>query len=88
MNRDKSFFRYMLLHYFDVKKTVTETHHLLSKMYGDETRKEHVEFGLNTFETVILTWETKNVPDSRKKFKMSSCNNCIQMKPLQLTSYQ
>jgi len=30
----------MLLHYFDVKKTATEMHHLLSKVYGDETPSE------------------------------------------------
>jgi len=53
---------------------------MVMKLY----RKEHVEFDLNAFESVILTWETKNVPDSRKNLKMSSCNSFIQMKPLQL----
>jgi len=27
----------MLLHYFDIKKTAAETHHLLSKIYSDKT---------------------------------------------------
>jgi len=40
MNRDKLFFRYVLLHYFDLKKTAAETHRLLSEMYGDETPSE------------------------------------------------
>jgi len=30
----------MLLHYFDVKKTAAETHHVLSNVYGDETPSE------------------------------------------------
>jgi len=30
----------MLLHYFGLKKTAAETHHLLSEVYGDETPSE------------------------------------------------
>lgn len=37
MNRDKLFFRYVLLHYFDFKKNAAEMHRLLSEVYGDET---------------------------------------------------
>jgi len=32
-------------------------------------RKEHLEFGLNAFETVILTSETKKGPGQSKKLK-------------------
>jgi len=35
MERDKLFFRYMLLHYFDLKKTVAAAHKLLIKAYGN-----------------------------------------------------
>jgi len=37
MNRDKLFFRYVLLYYFDLKKTAANAHRLLSEVYGDGT---------------------------------------------------
>jgi len=37
MNRDKLFFRHVLLYYFDLKKTAAEAHRLLSEVYDDET---------------------------------------------------
>jgi len=37
MNRDKLFFRHVLLYYFDLKKTTAEAYRLLSVVYGDET---------------------------------------------------
>ncbi|KYN18167.1 hypothetical protein ALC57_09512 [Trachymyrmex cornetzi] len=40
MNRDKLFFRRVLLHYFDLKKTAAKAHRLLSEVYGDETPLE------------------------------------------------
>jgi len=40
INRDKLFFRHVLLHYFDLKKTAAEAHRSLSKIYGDETPSE------------------------------------------------
>jgi len=39
MNRDKLFFL-MLLYYFDLKKTATEAHRLLSEVHSDETPLE------------------------------------------------
>lgn len=38
MNRDKLFFRYVLLYYFDLKKA--EPHHLLFEVYGEEAPSE------------------------------------------------
>jgi len=35
MERDKVFFRHVLLHYFDLKKSVAEVHRLLEEAYGD-----------------------------------------------------
>jgi len=35
MERDKLFFRHMLLHYFDLKKTVAAAHKLLIEAYGN-----------------------------------------------------
>jgi len=40
MNRDKLFFRYVLLYYFDLKKIAAEAHRLLSEVYGDENPLE------------------------------------------------
>lgn len=34
MNRYKSFFRYVLLHYFDFLKSTSEAHRLLGETYG------------------------------------------------------
>jgi len=50
MNSDKLFFRHVFPYYFDLKKTAAEAHHLLFEVM----MKEHVEFGLNASETVIL----------------------------------
>ena len=36
MERDKVFFRHVLLHYFDLKKSVAEAHRLLEEGYGDQ----------------------------------------------------
>jgi len=35
MERDKLFFRHVLLHYFDLKKTAAVAHKLLVKAYGN-----------------------------------------------------
>jgi len=49
--------------------------YLLSKVYDDKTPserniyKEHVEFGLNVFETMILMWEIR-MSDNRKKCEL------------------
>ncbi|XP_028048263.1 chromobox protein homolog 1 isoform X2 [Monomorium pharaonis] len=40
MNRDKLFFRSQLLDYFNLKKTATETHRLLFKVYGNKAPSE------------------------------------------------
>ena len=40
MNRDKLFFRHILLHYFDLKKTVSEAHRILPETYGEESPSE------------------------------------------------
>jgi len=58
MNRDKLFSTYAssLLR---LKKTAAEAHRLLSEVYGDETPlEEHIKFGLNVSEMVILRQTT------------------------------
>ena len=40
MNRDKLFFRHVLLHYFDLKKTASEAHRKLSETYREESSSE------------------------------------------------
>jgi len=58
MNHDKLFPTYVssLLR---LKKTAAEAHRLLSEVYGDETPlEEHIKFGLNVPEMVILRQTT------------------------------
>ena len=42
MERDKLFFRCVLLHYFDLKKSAAETHRLLAEIYGESAPSETV----------------------------------------------
>ncbi|EGI67318.1 Mariner Mos1 transposase [Acromyrmex echinatior] len=42
MERDKLFFRCVLLHYFDLKKSAAETHRLLAEIYGESVPSETV----------------------------------------------
>jgi len=61
MNYDKLFFRYICFFITltsrkpQLKRIIYYPMCMVMKLYG----KKHVEFGLNAFETVILTWETK-----------------------------
>jgi len=76
----------MLLHYFDVKKTAAETHHLLFKMYDDENPSERTcRVWFERFRSYDFDMRDKKCLGQPKKFKnVELQHNCIQMKPLQL----
>jgi len=68
MNRDKLFFRHVLLYYF--KKTVAETHRLLSKVYGDETpSKRTCRVWFEHFRNDDFYVRDKERPGQSKKFE-------------------
>jgi len=75
MNRDKLFFRHVLLYYFDLKKTAVKTR-LLFEVYGDKIPSEktcRVWFELFRNGDFDVRW-MKNVSNNRKNLNMSSKN--------------
>ena len=40
MQRVKIFYRYVLLHYFDMKRSATETYRIMSRIYGGKCPSE------------------------------------------------
>jgi len=61
MNHDKLFFRHVLLHYFNLKKTAAEMHRLLSEVY-ETPSKRTCRIWFECFQTVIF----RNVKDKER----------------------
>jgi len=70
MNRDKLFFRHVLLSYFDPKKTAAEAHRLSSEVYGDETPSERTcKVWFECFRNGDFNMRDKERPEQPKKFE-------------------
>jgi len=69
MNCDKLFFRYLLLHYFDLKKTAAETHRLLFEVveFGDETPLKRTRVRFERFRNGDFDVRGKEHPGQPKK---------------------
>jgi len=70
MNHDKLFFRHVILHYFDLKKTVAEAHRFLPEIYGDETpSKRTCRVWFERFRNGDFDMRDKEHPRQWKKFE-------------------
>ena len=70
MNRDKWFFRHVLLHYFDLKKTAAETHRLISETYGEQAPSERTcREWFQRFRSGDFSVEDKERSGQPKKFE-------------------
>lgn len=70
MERDKLFFRCVLLHYFDLKKSATEAHRLLAKTYGESAPSETIcRNWFRQFKSGDCDVHDKQRPDQSKKFE-------------------
>jgi len=70
MNRDKLFFRHVSFYYFDLKKTATEAHRLLSEVYDDETPSKRIcRVWFEHFRNGDFDVRDKECPGQLKKFE-------------------
>lgn len=71
----KQHLREVLLHYFILKKSATESYRLLVEVYGDNAPsefKEIIAIDFNNLETVISMCKTKNILVLQKSLKMKN----------------
>jgi len=78
MNRDKLFFRHVLLYYFDLKKTAVEMHRLLSEVYEVKTLSKRIcRVWFERFWNGDFDVRDKERPEQPKSLKISSCKNSL-----------
>ncbi|KYM96386.1 hypothetical protein ALC62_13038 [Cyphomyrmex costatus] len=82
MERDKLFFRCVLLHYFDLKKSAAKIHRLLAETYGECLhRKQYVETGFDNSKVVIPRSQSNalyldtgaSTSEARKELSSDTC---------------
>jgi len=79
------FFRDVLLHYFDLKKTAAEAHRLLSEVYGDETSSERTcRVWFERFDDFNV--KDKERPGQPKKFEDFELQELLDENPVQTPS--
>jgi len=84
MNCDKLFFRHVLLHYFDLKKTAAEAHRLLFEMYSDETPSEKTcRVWFERFRNSDFDVRDQECPRQRKKFEDFELQELLEENPAQ-----
>jgi len=83
MNRDKLFFRHVLLHYFDLKKSAAETHRLLFEMVMKLYRKKTCRVWFERFRNCDFDVRDKNRPGQPKKFENVELQELLDENPAQ-----
>lgn len=84
MERDKLFFRCVLLHNFDMKKNAAETHRLLVKTYGESAPSETVcRDWFRRFRSGDCDVNDKHRPGQMKKFEDAQLQALLDENPAQ-----
>lgn len=84
MDRDKLFFRCVLLHYFDLKKSAAEAHRLLAETYGESAPSETVcRDWFRRFKSGDCDVYDKERPGQPKKFEDEELKALLDDNPAQ-----